>query len=166
MLKISQTGWAPGSVWSVEQHLTQSTKTWRPKKLLSSPSIFSWWKKPKELFFLSIHLCVLWGIFCPHIVKRDDSFSIPGASAARVGKTTRRHYTKLNLFKLSTIFFLPFFLFFVLNRGGNREEKRVVWVQAAAFWKSSHTKAFFLPSLCPPDRSLLRIPQRRATLRA
>lgn len=97
----------------------------------------------RAFFFPST--CVLWGIFFPRLVKHDDGFSIPGASAARGGNTTRRHYTKLNLFKLSTIFFFMFFFLF-FNGGGNREggKKRVVWVQAAAFWKSSHTKAFFL----------------------
>ena len=111
----------------------------KQKAFVISSGVFLMENTKRAFFFPST--CVLWGIFFPRLVKHDDRFSIPGASAVRGGKTTRRHYTKLNLLKLSTFFFF----FFFPNGGGNREgEKRVVWVQAAAFWKSSHTKAFFL----------------------
>lgn len=113
MLKISQTGWAPGSVRSDEQHLPQSKTNKKPTRQTKSFCLLlqSFHDGKKRAFFF-LSTCFLWGIFFPRLVKCDDSFSIPGASTARGGKTTRRHYTKLNLIKLYSFFFFLLFSFF------------------------------------------------------
>lgn len=124
--KISQTGWAPGSVGSDEQHLPQNKNkhTGQTKSFLSSPPIFSllkkWSRSPSPP-------CPWRDFFYPHMVKYDDTqqFSFPGASVARRGKTTRRHYTKFNLIKLYSIFFffIGFLCFFLIVEVIERETK-------------------------------------------
>lgn len=143
MFKISKTGWAPGSVGSDEQHLPQSKRTWQTKSFCHLLRCFPDGKYHKSIFF-SFHLCPLRDILSPPgktwwWIFNPWCFSGKG----REYNETTLHKTKL-VQAVYHFFFMFFFLFF--NGGGNREggKKRVVWVQAAAFWKSSHTKAFFL----------------------
>ncbi len=93
--------------WERRATFTKEQKHDEQKAFVISFNLFLM-ENRKRAYFLS--LCPLRDILPPP-GKRDYSYSIPGASAAREGKTMRQHYTKLNLFKQSTFsfFFLSFF---------------------------------------------------------
>lgn len=79
-------------------------KHYNQKKLLFFVSFYLFLLENTERVFFFSSVSSEGFFFSPSC---DDSFSIPGASAARGGKTTTRlHYTKLSLFKLSTSVFV------------------------------------------------------------
>lgn len=67
-------------------------------------------KYQKSIFFL-FHLCPL---FFPRLEKRDDSFSIPGASVARGRENDETTLHKTELFSSCRPFFSSFFSCFHL----------------------------------------------------
>lgn len=138
---------------SEEQHLPQSTTTWRPESFCHLPQSVPDGKYQRSIF---LSTCVLWGIIPTW--KMSWWFFFPWCFSGEEGK--QQDDTTQNSTSSSCRLFLYLFFFFLIMEVIERKTKEK-FGSKLQLSESLHTKAFFfhlsalrsLAALYPPEKS-------------